>query len=419
MEPLSADALVSAGTGLIGSLLSGAGSKKAAKIQAASAERINQINNEFNAREAALSRDWQTSERAAQNQWNLDQWNRENEYNTPQAQRQRMEAAGFNPYNMNIETGSASSKSSGAAPGAATATASQYPSVNQIPSMSSALGSGLTDAVNNYYRTASLTAQTTGQTLQNNLVDQFGGQRAMAEIANLIGGQWEWLEPIYRQGRRAAAPNLLGIDLGKKTQEYQGLMLNNAYTATQAILTGLNARAQVVLNKYLDQNQQLDLMLKSGDLFNKQLTGALTYRQIEKTIAETIETYARANGIKLDNFVKRETVHDLINSMKEEYKANAAYYRSFKSIAGAVASARGFTDIEESNMARITRQMQEIMMGREKDSWENNPVYRNVRNAFRDFVGAIFSGAGAGTGAVMLNHQLNDKSRPTVRGFTK
>ena len=111
MEPLSGSALVSAGSGLVGSLLAGAGSKKAAKIQSASAERINQINNEFNSREAALSRDWQTSERYSQNQWTLQQWNRENEYNTPLAQRQRMEAAGFNPYNMNIETGSASSKS--------------------------------------------------------------------------------------------------------------------------------------------------------------------------------------------------------------------------------------------------------------------------------------------------------------------
>lgn len=419
MEPLSGSALVSSGAGLVGSLLTGAGSKKAAKIQAASAERINQINNEFNAREAALSRDWQSSEREAQNQWNLDQWNRENEYNTPEAQRQRMEAAGFNPYNMNIETGSASSKESGYAPGTESAKAAQYPNVNQIPSMSSSLGAGLSDAVNRYFQTASLTAKTTGQNLQNNLTDQFGGQRTLAEIANLIGGQWEWLEPVYRQGRQSATPNLLGVDIGSKIQKYQGLMINNSYTATQAILTGLNAKAQVVINKYLDQNQQLDLMLKSGDLFNKQLTGALTYRQIEKTIAETIETYARANGIRIDNRIKKETVDDLIRSMKEEYKSNAAYYRSFKSVAGAVASARGISDIEESNMARIARQMQEIMSGREKFSWENNSWYRNIKNAFRDFVGSIVSGAGAGSGAVMLNHHLNSKPRPAVKGFTK
>lgn len=416
MEPLSGSALVSAGSGLVGSLLSGAGSKKAAKIQAASAERINQINNEFNAREAALSRDWQTSERDAQNQWNLDQWNRENEYNTPEAQRQRMEAAGFNPYNMNIETGSASSKSSGAAPGAATATASQYPNVNQIPSMSSALGSGLSDAVSNYFRTASLTSQTTAQNLQNELTEQFGSMRTRAEIANMLSGQYEWLSPVYQKGRQAAAPNLLGIDLGKKTQEYQGLMMNNAYTATRALLTGLEAKSQVTLNKYLDQNQQLDLMLKSGELFNKQLIGSLTYHQIGKTIAETIETYARANGIKLDNRIKRETANDFIRAMKEEYKSNAAYYRSFKSIAGSVATARGMTDIEESNMARISRQMQEIMSGRESDSWENNRWYRNIMNAWQRTVGPILGGAVGGIGAAAMRRG----SRPAaVRGFMK
>ena len=155
-------------------------------------------------------------------------------------------------------------------------------------------------------------------------------------------------------------------------------MMNNAYTATRAILTGLEAKAQTTLNKYLDQNQQLDLMIRAGDLFNKQLTGSLTYHQIQKTIADTVETYARANGIKIDNRIKGRVAGDFIRAMKEEYKSNAAYYRSFKSIAGAVATARGVSDIEESNVARITRQMQELLSGREKDSWENNRWYRNI-----------------------------------------
>ena len=95
---------LSALTGFLGSGMSNKSVKRSIKA----AKEINQINNEFNASEALKNRDFQTSEREASQQWNLDQWNRENAYNDPSAQRARMEAAGFNPYNMNIDAGSAS-----------------------------------------------------------------------------------------------------------------------------------------------------------------------------------------------------------------------------------------------------------------------------------------------------------------------
>ena len=44
-----------------------------------------------------------------QNQWNLSMWNRQNEYNSPAAQRERMEAAGMNPFFNEVSAGTASS----------------------------------------------------------------------------------------------------------------------------------------------------------------------------------------------------------------------------------------------------------------------------------------------------------------------
>ena len=104
---------LSALTGFLGSGMSNKSVKRSIKA----AKEINQINNEFNASEALKNRDFQTSEREASQQWNLDQWNRENAYNDPSAQRARMEAAGFNPYNMNIDTGSASTSGAQSSPG--------------------------------------------------------------------------------------------------------------------------------------------------------------------------------------------------------------------------------------------------------------------------------------------------------------
>lgn len=57
--------------------------------------RMFQEGNEFSANEAQKARDYQT-----------EMWNAENEYNTPEAQRQRLEAAGLNPYMM-MDGGSA------------------------------------------------------------------------------------------------------------------------------------------------------------------------------------------------------------------------------------------------------------------------------------------------------------------------
>lgn len=55
--------------------------------------------------------EWNNQQRVAQNNWNLQQWNRENEYNSAQSQRQRLEAAGLNPYLM-MQGGDAGSASS-------------------------------------------------------------------------------------------------------------------------------------------------------------------------------------------------------------------------------------------------------------------------------------------------------------------
>ena len=51
-----------------------------------------------------------------QNQWNLSMWERQNEYNSPAAQRERMEAAGMNPFFNDVSSGTASSVPQAAVP---------------------------------------------------------------------------------------------------------------------------------------------------------------------------------------------------------------------------------------------------------------------------------------------------------------
>lgn len=55
--------------------------------------------------------EWNNQQRLDQNSWNLQMWNRENDYNSAQSQRQRLLAAGLNPYMM-MNGGDAGSASS-------------------------------------------------------------------------------------------------------------------------------------------------------------------------------------------------------------------------------------------------------------------------------------------------------------------
>ncbi len=118
---------LSAGTGLVGSLIG---------MQQAKKDR------EFNAEEAQKNRDFQREERLAAQEWELDMWNRTNEYNSIGSQIERARAAGVNPASIvggeyksaqadtldtSPQPGSMASTSSGAAVGSAIA--SSWPNI--------------------------------------------------------------------------------------------------------------------------------------------------------------------------------------------------------------------------------------------------------------------------------------------------
>ena len=75
---------------IIPALIGALGAVGGAALGAASNNRNvfqNQMNNEFNAREAQKARDFQ-----------LEMWNKQNEYNSPTNQRRLRAEAGYNPY---------------------------------------------------------------------------------------------------------------------------------------------------------------------------------------------------------------------------------------------------------------------------------------------------------------------------------
>lgn len=113
MDPITGDALLRVGSSLVGSLFGGISQNKAAKDTNATNLQIARENNRSQSDIANKNIDYQREENELNRRWNRDtaieMFNLENEYNTPEAQKQRLLAAGINPYGMGEGSISASS----------------------------------------------------------------------------------------------------------------------------------------------------------------------------------------------------------------------------------------------------------------------------------------------------------------------
>ena len=414
MGPLVGSALVSGISGLLGSGMSGGMSKRAAKAYNKGQKEIAQMNNEWNAQQAAINREWQTSERDAQNQWTLEQWNRENEYNSPAAQRARLEEAGYNPYMNGLDGNTAGTGVTSAGVSGVGNPTAEMP--NQVPAAFNMDFSSIGNAINSYYQNQLLANQAKGKDIENAFDFQFGSDFRKAQIASLIDGRFEFLNPSYRNLRNLYAPQQALLDLSKSRQELAGLRTQTQLTAAQAFLTGLQGKAQEIMNKYLPAQQQMQLYSYSANLFSQYAQGLLSLATIKNRLAEYNESLARTRGLNISNEQSEKLSEYFIRAMKEEYQANAAYYRSYKSIAGAVATGRGNLDIYDSQLSRLQRDMQELFASREKYSMMNRKAYYRAQQIWRDFIGGIMSGAAAGTGVGAMTNFPRSSYKP-VKGF--
>ena len=367
---------LSALTGFLGSGMSNKSVKRSIKA----AKEINQINNEFNASEALKNRDFQTSEREASQQWNLDQWNRENAYNDPSAQRARMEAAGFNPYNMNIDSGSASTSGAQSSPGSGSqASASQTPSLPAYTGYASdfqSVASGIAQIGN-----------AVSSSIDARLTSAYGDDLMKADIMSKIGGNSEWLTDAYKLGRQNEAPNLLGIDLRKKRLENLSTETDIKVALAQGTLLGLQAEGQRIVNKFMPAQQQAEFFLKTASAFAQYKAGKLSAAQVKTQIKQQALLEAQAVGQKLNN--------KLADRLADyQFRAMAAYYNGFYNDAWQAGMSKATQTRYESNAARIAAEMSDIFKGREKSSWKNNSTYYNIMELLKDIIGTVGNAAG-------------------------
>jgi hypothetical protein len=288
--------------GGVGSVVSGAIGAKTTSDTNKTNLKINQMNNDFNAREAQKARDFQ-----------LNMWDKENEYNKASSQRKRLEEAGYNPYMSDAQAGTATGMSGTSAATAAGA----VPQIPYTPDFQS-VGVNLASAL----KMMSEKKQTDIENL--NMSDLLRSQ-----IWQNIGAtDWRNASPEARaynlsQGRKAAELGMASLEENLSNQRWS----NNLLVANIANSL-LDADAKTVINKYLDENQRAELNIKAANYEYLIMSGQMKRQEVNNLIADEILTYAKANGQKISNRIAQETADKLIKATNNTNLYFGDYYGS-------------------------------------------------------------------------------------------
>lgn len=366
--------------GGIGSVVSGAiGAKSTADTNKTNLK-INQMNNDFNAREAQKARDFQ-----------LEMWNKENEYNSASSQRKRLEEAGRNPYMSDAQAGVASGMSGTSAASAASAS----PQVPYAPDFQS-VGVNLASAL----KMMSEKKQTDIENL--NMSDLLRSQIWQ----NLGATDWRNASPEARaynlsQGRKAAELGMASLEENLSNQRWSNnLLVANISNAL------LDAESKTILNKYLDEQQLAELNIKAANYEYLVMSGQLKRQEVNNLIAEEVETYARANGYILQNYITRKTAEGVIRATNNTNFYFGSYYHSKAFNAGA--DAFHDSSILRSNAGSAAEGHKQSAFNTKVQPW------REALNS----VNMIFNGLGSGLDSYtnFMNGRYN-RARPYLMDY--
>lgn len=277
IAPLVLGGIIAAGASLAGNAI-GASSQN--KTNQTSID-INRENNAFNAQQAQIQRDWQEK-----------MWGMNNSYNSPNA----MISRGLNPF---VQGSAAMAGSRAPASGGASASAASAPSLQAFRPDFSDVGTALASMAQ--ARAAMINAEQNAA-LTPYKMQQILGDTNYRNIGVGQSGYWN-----ASTGRKSAL-----LDQSKEYQELKNMEFAGRLTSAQESQILLDSKAQQILNKYLDEQQQADLFIKGQTLANLYAQGSLTEAQYKNQMAQAVKTAAETNGIRINNKIASQTADSLI-----------------------------------------------------------------------------------------------------------
>lgn len=240
-------------------------------------------------------------------------WNKENTYNTASAQRQRLEEAGLNPYLM--MNGGSAGVSPSAGPGSSASSAG-----SAVMQPFQADYSGIGSSIGNIFRYELM--QSEKSQLQG--ARQLADAKAMETLSNI---DWGKLTDETRDYLKTTGLARAQLGYVKEQQEVDNMAMTGLVMRAQRAGMLLDNEAKGVLNKYLDQQQQLDLNVKAADYYQRMAAGYLSYSEAKKALAEEALAAARTRGQKISNEVAFRIAESQIAANLAANESSAAFHK--------------------------------------------------------------------------------------------
>lgn len=320
----TAASLIASGVDAAGAIGSSVASNKG---QANAAQMSNEFTEKMFDKQVAYNKEmyqqqlgdqWNFYNDAKQNSW--DMFNAANEYNSASAQRERLEAAGLNPYLMmsggNAGTATATSgptgsspSAQGVSPGAATPYSVDYSGIAQ--GLGLAMDQVLKEPDRDVKRAEADNLRIEGK---------YKAAKMMAEIVQMR------TEAKTKEGRLALDKLIYSIDKDLKTSQMSVNSENAANMQAQRKLINVQTLFAEKQLSWMDAQAKMDLAQKAADIQLKYAQGSLTRKQVDHEIARISETEVRTSlGIQ------QQTTNVLQQQgMRQENQFNADTYSTRK-----------------------------------------------------------------------------------------
>lgn len=184
------------------------------------------------------------------------------------------------------------------------------------------------------------------------------------------------------------------LDQSRERQELENAVTAGKLSAAQTTHIYLQADAQAILNKYMDSNQQADLLTKCQYLYNLYQQGILTEKQIQTEIQRALLVAGQTRGQNIANDVAAGTSKALISA------TNMAYYTQYYDSLWDYKNVNHRKNIQYSKDKAI-RDYYKWSAGNAKKDFDSY----GLRNAI-DYTSRLLQGAGSIIGSMRSGPQI-------------
>lgn len=322
---------------------------------------IAQMNNAFNEKmfdkqvaynkemyQQQLGDQWKFYNDAKDNSWKLvenqqqfqtDMWNKNNEYNSASAQRERLEAAGLNPYMMmsggSAGTAQTMSGSAGAVPsgGAPSGQGVTPPTATPYSADYSGIASGVGQAIDTVMQLKNSASERGVKDASADNLRIEGKYIAAKRVAEL----YKMYNDAKNDNERTAIQKYIAAidgDLKASQMAVNSENMNKVRMETQLLMTE-NLMRKAELN-FLPQAQKLQLAQGAADIALKYSQKNLTDKQALHEIEKLAETVVRADGQALQNQFDAATYENRVKQVKASLYDTIRSAYDWRTVGGAM-----------------------------------------------------------------------------------